>query len=426
MKSKFLLSIATLLLLNQCSHYGQTADPTKLTSVTIIDKNGFTETITAQDRLVQYTNVDFETPQAYQRVLRVFGRDDAGNVQAVLTSYHPNGELKQYLEAKNNSAYGIYREWYENGNQKLEAFVINGNADLTPAAEKSWIFDGKSTVWDDQGNLNAVINYSKGLLHEDSLYYHPNGSIWKRVPFNQGLVNGCHEIYLEDGKLLQTTPYENGKRHGISIRYWPSGDYAAEELYQDNLLVQATYWNKSGKVISSIEEGKGKKVLFSHDAVAELHEYQHGRPEGEVSIFDRTGALCKRYHVKDDLKHGEEIDYYEKKLGIRSVKPKLSIMWHQGKIQGVVKTWYENGMLESQREMSHNKKNGLCTAWYKDGSVMMIEQYEQDLLVRGEYYKRGEKSPVTQVWDGNGLASLYDSDNNFLRKITYLNGKPQE
>lgn len=423
---RLISSLCLLLILTQCSYYNQKPDHTKLTSVTIIDNNGFTETITAQDRLDQYRAVDFSRPQAFQRVLRVYGRDEAGNVKAVLTSYHQNGELKQLLEAKNNTAFGTYKEWYENGIQKLQALVINGTADLTPAAEKSWIFDGKSFVWDERGRQSAIISYSKGMLEGDSVYYHPNGSLWKRVPFSRGSVNGIHEIYLDDGSLLQQTPYVEGKRHGISNRYWPCGTVAAEEHYQDHFLVTAHYWDTEGKPIQKITEGNGKRVLFSSTGVAELHEYKYGRPEGEVNIFDSCGVLVQLYHVKDGIRHGEEIEYYEKKLGANAVKPRLSLMWQNGKIQGLVKTWYENGVLESQRELSHNKKNGLSTAWYKDGALMMIEEYEQDQLVRGEYYKRGEKTPSSQVWDGIGLATLYDSEGNYLRKISYLHGKPQE
>ena len=99
-------------------------------------------------------------------------------------------------------------------------------------------------------------------------------------------------------------------------------------------------------------------------------------------------------------------------------------MWVEGRIQGLVKTWYPNGTSESQREMSRNAKNGLLTAWYFDGSVMMIEQYDRDKLLKGEYFERGEKIPVSQVMNGKGIATIHDSKGTFLRRITYNNGKP--
>lgn len=418
--------IVILLICTQCGFYGSGDPSTTLTSVTIIDNNGFTQTITSQDRLQQYANVDFAQPQAYQRVLRVYGRNKRGDVIAVLTSYHENGGLKQYLEAKNNSAYGAYREWYQNGKQRLEAMVINGTADLTPLAEKSWIFEGPSTVWDEEGNLSACINYSKGQLEGKSTYYHANGTIWKTLCFHDGLIEGPLEIYLANGQPLQVTHFVQGKKQGLSTRYWPTGKLAAEEHYSDNLLTSATYWDKDCAQVGKIIEGRGTRVLFSSTEIAEIHQYKHGLPDGKVQLYDATGTLVQVYHVRDGEKHGEEIVYNEKKLGVESVKPKLSITWYKGKIQGPSKTWYDNGALECQRELSNNRKNGMLTAWYRDGSLMMIEDYEQDQLVRGEYYKQGDKRPTSQVWDGSGIATLYDSEGNFMRKITYHHGKPQE
>jgi antitoxin component YwqK of YwqJK toxin-antitoxin module len=46
--------------------------------------------------------------------------------------------------------------------------------------------------------------------------------------------------------------------------------------------------------------------------------------------------------------------------------------------------------------------------------------------VRGEYYNKGEKSPVTTVNNGKGQATLFDADGHYLSRIKYLNGVPDE
>ena len=93
-------------------------------------------------------------------------------------------------------------------------------------------------------------------------------------------------------------------------------------------------------------------------------------------------------------------------------------------IQGIVKTWYDNGIQESSRQMSMNKKNGISTAWFRDGSLMLIEEFQDDALVRGEYHKKGVDHPTSKVVDGNGEATLYDAEGNFLKKIVYISGRP--
>ena len=91
----------------------------------------------------------------------------------------------------------------------------------------------------------------------------------------------------------------------------------------------------------------------------------------------------------------------------------------------MVKTWYPDGSMESQREMSGNYKNGLLTAWYIDGNLMLIEEYDRDKLIRGEYFKKGEKIPASQVAGGKGVATLFDSEGNYLRRVNIFNGRPQ-
>ena len=139
-------------------------DLSHVTSINIIDRNGMSETISSKERLSAFDKTDFLTPQPYQKVLRLYGRSENGDVRARITSYHPNGQVKQYLEAANNRAHGVYKEWFANGQRKVEAFVIGGMADLNTQAEASWLFDGTSLAWDEEGHLLAKIFYQKGDL----------------------------------------------------------------------------------------------------------------------------------------------------------------------------------------------------------------------------------------------------------------------
>ena len=34
--------------------------------------------------------------------------------------------------------------------------------------------------------------------------------------------------------------------------------------------------------------------------------------EGEVKVFNQQGRLKRLYHVKNGIKHGEEIEYYDR------------------------------------------------------------------------------------------------------------------
>lgn len=425
---KSLSFILLAVLAAACTHSFYMVDPETphLTCVSLVDNEGLTESVRTQDRLKKYEGVDFLKAQPYQKILRVFNRDAHGNARSILTLYHPNGLPKQYLEALNNQASGTYREWFPNGVLKVEATIIGGSPEINTAAEKTWLFDGLASAWDEDGHLAAEIQYVKGELSGQTTHYHSNGQIWKEIPYVNNRVNGTYNIYLENGDLLQKSDYQHSVKHGPAIRYWGDGSIASEEDYEQGRLINGFYYAANGDLVAKIENGDGIRATFGKDSISELQEYKDGLLDGKVQVFARSGQLVRLYHMKDNLNHGEEMHYYPPKSDKLQAFPKLSISWYQGKVQGVVKSWYDNGVMESQREMSENNKNGLATAWYRDGQLMMIEEYDQGKLKRGDYYQRSEKLPISQVTNGKGLVTLHDSEGNFLRKLNYESGKPEQ
>jgi antitoxin component YwqK of YwqJK toxin-antitoxin module len=421
----FIISILSLTFWG-CAPKGPRDESAILCTVNLVDQHGACETISNPERLKQYQEVNFLSSQPYQKILRIYGKDLQGNVKAYITSYHPNGQIKQYLEVLNGRAFGVYQEWYPDGTKKLETHIVGGHADLNTAAEQSWLFDGCSEAWDENGNLIATISYEKGELHGCSTYFHANGQIWKRIPFTRNQVEGLFEIFLDTGEIFQTTYYTAGKKNGQSLRFWASCKIAADEIYTNDLLNKGRYYDLCGNLVAQVENGEGYRATFGRESVSELQEYHHGILEGEVKVFDKRGKLYKVYHIRNGVKHGQEIEYYENKPGRPQDQPLISVSWYEGKIQGLVKTWYDNGTLESKREMSNNTKNGLLSAWYSNGSLMLIEEYDHDKLVKGEYFKKGDRFPVSQVSNGEGIATLFDADGNFIQKYTYYNGKPQD
>ena len=164
-----LILSAVFLIASGCQNYYSSAIcKPRLVSINIIDRNDFSETINNPDRLSTYDKVDFNEPQPYDKVLRVYSRDEEGNIKAYLNTYHPNGLPKQYLEVVNSRAYGTYKEWYPNGAQKIEAFVVGGEADIIDGSEKTWLFDGDCKAWNEKKELEAIIPYSKGEIGRKS------------------------------------------------------------------------------------------------------------------------------------------------------------------------------------------------------------------------------------------------------------------
>ncbi len=417
MKKISLLIILTCLL-SGCASTSAQKGPA-LAHVQLIDRNGINETISQKERLEVYQKVNFLEAQPYQKVVRVFKRDDEGKVISRLTTYHDNGEVFQYLEVAGGRAKGLYKEWYANGKLRIISNVMEGIGDLSPDAQTSWIFDGESRVWSPSGNLMAELFYEKGRLEKEALYYHPNGRLAKTIPYKNDTIVGEKRFYDLDGNYVGGTWYIDGIRDGKSFFAGDKNISKREEEYHKGLLISGKYWDFQGNVTHEICEGNGIRPSYEEGYLQMEHEYVKGKPEGQVKTYRKNGDLESIYQIMDGQKQGEEVHFYQKTNG-----PMLLINWRDDEIHGIVRTWYPNGKMESEKEMVVNKKQGKYIAWYEDGSLMMIEEYENDILVNGKYFKMGEEIPTSRVMLGSGTATIFDSRGNFLRKTDYQKGLP--
>lgn len=411
------LLLIPLLLSVGCANRS-TSSPEQIVSIQTINRNGFSETISNKDRLEVYQKTDFLIAQPYQKVLRVFGRDKNGKSLSKITSYHSNSQPWQYLEAIDGRANGLYQEWYENGQLKIEARVIEGMADLSDIAQASWLFNGSSFIWDEQGNLLADFAYDKGILQGEAHYYYPNGKLAKVIPYEKNVIHGRLTHFDEQEQRIEIIPYKQGEKEGEAFSLWHRNQLKYLEQYQDGLLLCACYWTAQGEKLAQIENGRGKQALFREEKLHAFIAYKEGKPEGLVELYNPDGILISTYTWKAGKKEGEEWEYYPNQ------NPKLLMNWHSDRVQGVMKTWYESGVLESQREMSGNKKQGLSLAYYKNGELMLMEDYENDRLIKGSYYLKGKKTACSKIEKGEGIATIYDSEGHFLKKISYERGQP--
>ncbi len=411
-----------LLCIAGCTRYTPESEP--LVGIQIQDRNGFTETISHPDKLARYEEIDFLTAQPFKKVVRVYKKE--GKSHSTITTYHPNGQIAQYLEAQEMRAHGAYKEWFSTGQIKIEASVIGGTADVSQGAQKDWLFNGLCRVWNEEGQTIAQIPYEKGAIQGTCVYFYPSGEIQKIVPYAKNMEEGETVEYYESGRVRSKVKFSKGIRQGASLGFFESGSRAWEEHYADGLLLRGIYYSSEGEPLTQVEDGRGIQAHFEGDRLAWLMEIKQGAAEGWVKKFNAQEELEQTYSTKCGRKHGEEISYYplEEKGG--EVRPKLSIQWDQGAVHGIVKTWYRSGRLQSQREYCRNQKSGSSCAWYRNGSLMLVEEYEAGKIIRGAYYKKGQNDPTSTILNGNGAAYLYDEDGVFLKKITYIKGKAIE
>jgi len=391
----------------------------ELMSLQLIDRNGFSETISTSDRLDTFQKLNFMESQPYQKIVRLFKRNTEGKNCSLLTTYHSSGGVWQFLEVVNGRANGAFREWYPSGKLKIESQVVEGLGDLSDEASTSWVFHGISKAYSPQGKLVAEISYDRGDLHGECRYYHSNGIIKQVIPYLRGQIHGNIHFYDEKEKLIGKAKYKDGIRHGLTVHEGTKAIPRYSEEYQEGLLMNAVYYNFAGKIAGQIEKGRGIQVVYEEGKVRQLTNFEGGAPEGDARIFNEKGDLESQFVIKNGQKQGLELLYFP---GTSTVK--VSLEWYEDELHGKVKTYYPTGVVESEREFYRNQKQGLSFAFYKEGSLMLMEEYERDTLIKGAYYKKGEKEAVTTVERGDGIATLFDPEGHFLKRITYRKGLP--
>ena len=417
---KLTLQISLVLLIYLCTSCNTSYEKDDtLSMIQIVDRSGTQETINQKEKLKRFENINFCDPQPYQKVTRVLSKNTKHQQKSVITTYHENGMINEYLETLAQRANGSYKEYYPNGNIKIEGTVVEGIADVSESAKASFIFDGICKVYYPDNTLMVTMQYSKGKLEGESIYYHTNGNLKKRLTYREDLLHGRAEVFDENGKILGFTEYRLGIKHGKHVYFGDTVTPPFEESYDEGLLMQGLYHDDKEQKISEIKNGFGLQVVFSCDRQKKEIEYRKGLPEGKVSTYYPSGNLQSVYFLKNAAKHGEEWIYFDNSKEI----PKLFLQWYQDELHGSQKSWYENGHLESQKEMIHNQKHGQLIAWYISGEVMLIEEYELGKLKEGEYFSKNSQERVSFVKSGKGMATLYDPEGFFLHKISYDKGE---
>lgn len=409
-------TIFLALMLASCSQ--KVTQSPHIISMQMIDRNGQTETISQQHRIKVLEKQDYTKPQAYDKILRVYSKNQDGKNPSVITTYHKNGWLFQELQAVDGRAHGTYREFYDTGVTKIHAHIIEGTADLTPLAQSTWVFDGPCLIYFPNGQKQAEFTYDRGKKEGLCSYFYENGQLQKQITFKDDLAEGDIYEYNQAGVLTHIYSFSNGKQQGLTRAYRQNGEILFEESWNSDKLETGQYYNSINQLVASIKHGSGQKAIYDQETLTSLIEYRNGLIEGKVQDFDSSGRLKHVYHVVTNQKHGEEVIFYDNTNTV-----KVSLSWQDDQISGIVKTFYPDGCLESQRTYHANKKNGPSSVFYPTGELMMLETYSQDRLIEGKYYKKGENMPSSVVEDGTGCVKIFDDWGGVKQEIHYEKSK---
>jgi TonB family protein len=95
--------------------------------------------------------------------------------------------------------------------------------------------------------------------------------------------------------------------------------------------------------------------------------------------------------------------------------------------QGLVKSYYPNGALQSEINYSSNVRDGLAKFYYPNGKLNREINYTEGRVegVVKEYYENGNVKEIYEIVDGkrSGIASFFELDGKNSKNLTFENGK---
>ena len=136
-------------------------------------------------------------------------------------NYYDNGKLKSEFEKNDNGKLdGIYREYYENGQLKLECTYKDGQ------------LDGISKEYYKNNQLSCEYNFKNGQLDGLCKEYYDSGKIKEEYYCKNGEFEGIYKKYYTNGKEKSEYNYKNGRISGIAKEYRINGDIDVEYDYK--------------------------------------------------------------------------------------------------------------------------------------------------------------------------------------------------
>ena len=136
-------------------------------------------------------------------------------------NYYDDGILKSEFEKNDNGQLdGIYREYYENGQLKLECTYKNGQ------------LEGIAKEYYKNNQLSCEYNFRDGKLDGLCKEYYESGKIKEEYYCKNGEFEGTYKKYYTNGKEKSEYNYKNGKLEGTAKEYRINGDVEVEYDYK--------------------------------------------------------------------------------------------------------------------------------------------------------------------------------------------------
>ncbi len=232
----------------------------------------------------------------------------------------------------------------------IVCFATSLFAQNDPAAKKR----GRGTVYYDGSKQKAYSGKYKKYKREGVwTYWRENGSVDKIETYSKGLLHGPCTAYYENGDLRSVANYQFGQREGKTNLYFQGNKKEAELNYLANAFHgEQTFWYENGNVF---RQSMYETAVMTYERT----NYFNGRPKRIVSY-------------KNNKPNGVWRTYPDPQQ-VSDTFPEKVETWKDGKLDGPLRR-YRAGVLVEEAEYTDGRMNGHFQQWDYSG-MKTIDMY---------------------------------------------------
>lgn len=216
--------------------------------------------------------------------------------------------------------------------------------------------------------------------------------------------NGYNKFFYPNGKVSSEGYMRNGQPDGYWKTYFPTGVLKSEGNRKSHLLDSIwIFYNETGDTLQKVSYVLGKRNGFTtgyhaqhtqdpllRGAVASRELYVNDKKEGLSLYYFPNGMLREEIMYSMNRRNGISREYdmngnlitiYQYNNGVLVEREKINRTDEGGYKQGVWKTFFPNGKVQTEIHYSDGLLNGPYKEYDQDGNVKMLLLYAKGMIV---------------------------------------------
>jgi antitoxin component YwqK of YwqJK toxin-antitoxin module len=222
---------------------------------------------------------------------------------------YPSGKLIYEGQFKDGEPVGEWTRYYPGGLVKAKihydtdsAFTQLFNEQGKKIAEGNYVNEkraGKWTLYSDGIKISEE-SYVEGQKHGISRKFYPTGELFEKTEWKNGLQEGDYEVFFKNGEPYMQCKYSEGKRNGLCLSYFKNGRVEMEAHYKNNLRHgEWKFYNNEGDHLYTLKYEEGKLLnpevrdSIGNQQIQEMEKGRHNIPDPEKFMQDPSEYMMQ-------------------------------------------------------------------------------------------------------------------------------------